>query len=152
MASMIPGVQVRNAVYGIKVERAAAALPQTTTGNLFQITGGRIVLTTFVGEVTTAIQAQANNLTLNYQNAAIGGAGLSLAAAVDSNGAAVGTLFSITGTFATAAALAIAAVQPNELILSAGLIRLTAAASNTGAMKWALTYIPFDDGATVAAV
>jgi hypothetical protein len=50
---------------GASVSRAAAALPASTTGNLFTVTGGRILLTGIVGQVTTVIQTQACNASLS---------------------------------------------------------------------------------------
>jgi hypothetical protein len=37
-------------------------------------------------------------------------------------------------------------------IVPAGAISITTSATNTGAFKWTLTYVPLDDGASVAAV
>jgi hypothetical protein len=152
MSSTVPGKAVRQGVYGITVQRAAGNLPATTNGNLFQVSGGRILLTTIVGEVTTAIQAQANAVKLNHQSAVLGGAGTDLCASVESSGLAVGTQFGITGTPSTAALVGAAVTQPNELVLTAGFIRLNTAATNTGAMRWTVTYVPLDDGASVQAV
>ena len=47
---------------GIHVQKAAATLPATTTQNIFTIGGGRVWVVALVGEVTTVIQNQANNL------------------------------------------------------------------------------------------
>ncbi len=151
MASGISGRAQRANVYGPTVSRAAGNLAQTGTLNLFQITGGRIILTTLVGQVTTAIQAQANAVKLQAINA---GATITtdMCTTVETNGLVVGTLLGITGTPSSAALVGAAVTQPNEMLIVPGFIRMNAAASNTGQMSWVLTYIPLDDGASVAAV
>lgn len=151
MASGISGRQVRINQYGLTVVRNAANLPQTTTGNLFSITGGRILMTTIVGEVTTAIQATPNATKLQTVN--VGGTGLvDLCATVDIAGISVGTLFGITGTFANAGAFGSSVPHSNEVVVGNGFVRLSTAGSATGQMKWLVTYIPLDDGAVVTAV
>ncbi len=151
MASGIPGVAQRRNNYGVTTSRATATLPQSTTGNLFSITGGRIIVTTIVGEVTVAIQNQANNTKLTATNVAAS-ITTDICAVVSTANAAVGTLFGITGTFATAASLGTAVPQTNEIIVGPGFIRLDCAASNTGSMKWDLLWIPLDGTPVVAAV
>lgn len=151
MASQVPGRALRTNIYGTRVDRATAALPQTTTGTLFTITGGRIILTTLVGEVTTAIQAQANALQLLHV-ATVGSSTSNLSASFESNGLAVGVLIGIPGTIGgTAVFSGGTTVQSNELLMQPGNIRLSAAASNTGSVRWTLTYFALDDGATVVA-
>jgi len=55
----------RDAMFGQKISRATATLPQTTAAPIFTVSGGRIVLTGLLGQVTTVIQTQANNSNLN---------------------------------------------------------------------------------------
>ncbi len=151
MASEIPGIAVRNALYGRTVTRSAANLPASTSGNLFSVSG-RVILTTIIGQVTTAIQAQANAIKLEaYLTAAT--AATDLCATAESNGQGVGKLFGITGAVGTAGVFGYGVPQTNELVINGpGFIRLNAAATNTGQMSWTLTYIPLDAGAVVAAV
>ncbi len=151
MASEIPGIAVRNALYGRTVTRSAANLPASTSGNLFSVSG-RVILTTIIGQVTTAIQAQANAIKLEaYLTAAA--AATDLCATAESNGQGVGKLFGITGAVGTAGVFGYGVPQTNELVINGpGFIRLNAAATNTGQMSWTLTYIPLDAGAVVAAV
>lgn len=150
MASGISGsAQLRNN-YGIKVERAAGNLAQTGNLTLFTVAGGRVLLTTLVGVVTTVIQAQADAVKLQTLSTT-GSIATDLCATVDLNAAAVGNLYGITGTAATAAVLGSNVPQMNEVIVAAGIIRMNAAASNTGQMSWLCTYVPLDAGATVTA-
>lgn len=150
MSTLLKGRTVRQANYGLTVERATSNLAQTGNLTLFTVTGGRVLLTTIVGEVTTAIQAQANAVKLQSVST-VGSIASDLCATVDVNGAAVGNLFGITGTAATAAVLGSAVPQLNETIMQPGVIRMNAAASNTGQMKWTVTWIPLDDAALLVA-
>lgn len=139
----------------VTVNRATAALPQTTDGALFTITGGRVLIVDLVGEVTTLIQTQANNTKLKFNPTATG-ADTDLCAVLDITADAVGTQYSITGTAATAMqsgllCLTSAQLLARPLLLSEGDIELDCAASNTGSVSWTVTYRPFDTGATIAA-
>lgn len=155
MSTLIAGDQVRSLVCGIKVQRATAALPQTAAGALFTVTGGKVLVTSLVGEVTTVIQTQADATKLTF-DPVDAGATQDLSATVDITADAVGTLYSLTGTPATAMQDALNFLPSNKvlaqpLVLKPGSILLDCAASNTGSVKWDLTYVPLDNGASVAA-
>jgi len=149
MATQISGkAQLRNS-YGIKVERLAAVLPATAAQTIFTVTGGRILLTTLVGEVTTVCTATVTNLKID----AVGTVStvvtpLAINTLVTSLAVGNEFAFSALGAVATVGS---AVTQNNETIIPPGIVRITTDATNTGAMKWLVTYIPLDDGATVAA-
>lgn len=133
------------------VYKTTASLPQSTAAPLFTIAGGRIRVVGIYGEVTTVIQTQANNTKL-IANPTVG-ADVDLCAVNDITGDAVGTIYSITGTLANAmVATTSGAVtnQANDVLVAAGTIDLSCAASSTGATKWVLQYIPIDLGVTVS--
>lgn len=134
-----------------RVSRATAALPQTTAETLVTITGGRVILANIIGEVTTVIQTQADNAKLVF-NPTEAGASTDICAVLNITAKAVGTLFSITGTVATAlqSGLWLTTTMATPLILSEGTIDLDCAASNTGNVQWDVYYLPLDEGATVA--
>ena len=137
---------------GIPVERATAALPQTTQSALFTVTGGRVLLTAIIGEVTTVIQTQANNTKIVSNPTT--GTDVDLCGVLSISADEVGTLYGITGTFSDAmvGANAGATVLPDRpVVVPIGTIDLSTAATNTGSVKWALFYLPIDDGAYVTA-
>ncbi len=150
MSTQVPGKALRLANYGTMVNRAAGTLPATTNAALFNVTGGRIILVMIVGQVTTAIQAQANTLSLSTTST-VGSISTALTAGVDVTGAAVGTLYGIDGVRANAAVLGSNVYSSNELVVQPGTIRWTTTATSTGAMSWSVLYIPMDDGAAVTA-
>lgn len=153
MSVLNPNKAFAQGILGVVVEKAAATLPATTTQTLFTIGTGRVAITSIVGEVTTVVQTQADNTKLTYDPTATG-ASVDLCAVLDITADAVGTMYSITGTPATAMQDTLNCVTSNKmlaqpLILKPGTILLDCAATNTGATKWTLTYVPIDDGATV---
>ena len=152
MATLVPGRDLRRIQFGHKVDRATAALPQTATGTLFTVSGGRILLTGIVGEVTTVIQTQANNTKLVHTPTT--GTAVDLCAVLNISAKEVGTLFGITGLFSDAlvGANAGAGVMPrNPVVLPIGNLGLSCAASNTGSVKWSITWVPLDDAGVVVA-
>ena len=140
---------------GMETERPTATLPQTAAGALFTITGGRILLTEIFGEVTTVIQTQADNTKLTF-DPVDAGATQDLCAVLDITADAVGTMYSITGTPATAMQDALNFLPASKtltkgVILKPGSILLDCAASNTGSVKWTACWVPIDGNARLAA-
>ena len=157
MTVMIDGANRFALAYGLKVEKAAAALPQTTVGNLFTVTGGRVVVTSILGEVVTIIQNQANNTKLSSNPTT--GSTVDLCAVVDVANLEAGGFLSLTPDLdATPFSVALAKQNAGAIslpvcgiVVPAGAIELNCAASNTGTVKWMLSYVPLDSGAAVAA-
>lgn len=154
-AALDAGKVARGMRLGIHVPRATADLPKTTTSPLFTISGGRILLMGIFGEVTTVIQTQSNNTKLVFDPTDTG-ANQDLCANLDITADAVGTIYSITGTPATAMQDSLNYVPSSKMmaqpiLLKPGAIALTCAASNSGSVKWDMFYIPVDDGAAVVA-
>jgi len=136
--------------YGERVNKTAATLPASTLQPLFTVTGGRIILTRIFGEVTTVIQTQANAAKLVSTPTA--GTAVDLCVAADITAREVGARLAITGVAGASLVIGNAgavAIQAVELIIPAGSIGFHCAATNTGATKWSMWYIPIDDGATV---
>ncbi len=137
---------------GIKVSRATGTLPASTTKALFTIAGGRVLLLGIVGEVTTAIQNQACNTKLTANPTT--GTDVDICAVLSIANDEIGCLYGITGLFSDAmvGSNAGAGVWPrNPVVLPAGTLDLSTAATNTGSVKWDLWYVPLDTSATVTA-
>jgi hypothetical protein len=152
MSTLIQGDELRTILFGRKVDRATAALPQTTQAALFTVSGGRILLTSIVGQVTTVIETQANNTKLVANPTT--GTDVDLCAVLDITADEAGCLYGITGLFSDAmvgAGAGATVVPRNPVVVPVGTIDLNCAASNTGSVKWSVTYVPFDDGAQVVA-
>ncbi len=131
--------------------RASSSLPATTATPYFTVTG-KVKILNIIGEVTTVFQAQANAVKL-IANPTVG-ADVDLCATVEGNAAAVGSLFTITGTLANAMIKTVSGAVPSQatpVIVTAGSIDFSAAATSTGATKWTVIYEPIDQGAMVIA-
>lgn len=131
--------------------RATGTLPAGTQSALFTVTG-RIRLIAIIGEVTTVIQTQTCNTKI-VSNPTVG-ADVDLCATSDITAAAVGSQFSITGTFANAlvvTASAAAVFQAAPTLITAGTIDLSTSATSSGSVKWLCIWEALDPGARVFA-
>lgn len=143
----------------IQVSRDTATVPATTTDILFRVYGGRVMVKGLLGEVTTVIQTQADNLKvsskkLSAASAAVGTA-VDVASNLDITAIEVGGNLWVEGdgtalVKATAGASLIGA-NSGYWIAPQGEIYLTTSATNTGAIKWDIWYQPLDAGAYVVA-
>lgn len=137
---------------GQATDRAAALLPQTATGGLFTVAGGRVLLKGILGEITVIFGATASNLNIVH-TPTVGVVGALCAVAATAS-LVVGTLFGITGVPADAMSIltAYAPLPDRDLVLPPGVIGLQASGSNSGQAKWRCFWLPVDVGATVVAV
>jgi len=144
--------QARFMALGVITKRATATLPQTTTGAIFTITGGRVVITSLIGTVTTVIQTQVNNTKLT--SAPTTGTATDMCAVLDISAKEVGTQLSVIGPPATALYgpnAGLGQLMTNPQIVPIGNILLNCAASNTGAVSWTCTWFALDDNAKLVA-
>ena len=135
----------------IRVSKAAATLPASTTQTIFNVDNGNVLVKLLYGEVTTIVQAQANNLSVE----AVPDTGtlLELASVLDINADEAGTIYMVEGDgtalVGTVAGGALNAVGTGSFIVAPGVIRIVTSATNTGATKWEIFYIPLEDDAVV---
>lgn len=138
----------------LTVERAAANLPQTAQSALFTVSGGRVLIVDLLGEVTTAVQNQANTTKVVFNPTV--GTDKDLCSAANIADTAVGTYFAIDpqsvtlGGLQTVISFAWSRLS-QPITLGPGTVDLNCAASNTGQVKWRLAYVPLDPGARVEA-
>jgi hypothetical protein len=155
VTTLIANKDVRLIAAGIAVSRATNTLPASATGNIFVVSGGRILVRGLVGEVTTVVQNQACTLAIGTaptvgtgSTTALGTASSIIAAPVGTHvtsnpgGAAVVDLSTQAGVLLSTAAL---------FVVPVGNITITTSATNTGSVKWDLLYVPLDNGAQVVA-
>ena len=154
MTTMIQGDQVRSLVYGIQVNRATAAVPTSAADQaLFTIVGGRVIITSLIGEVTTVIGGTTPSMKL-IANPTAAGASFDLVSAVAITADAVGNLYSLAATAGGALQVTESgtAVFGVAMAVKVGTIDCNiSAADATGSIKWSLTYVPLDNGASVVA-
>ena len=155
MTAMIQGNQLRTMLLGSKVDRATATLPQTATGHLFQVSGGRVLVTGLVGEVTLATGATATNAKVTSTPTT--GTAVDLAANALITSKEIGSQLTLPAASGSALIVKNGGAGGqfpghNPYIVPVGFIDLTTDASDTGSVKWSLTYVSLDDGASVTAV
>lgn len=141
----------RKARFGLSVSQPAKTVPQNALSALFTVSGGRVIVTGIVGEVTTVIGGTTPSAKLVANPTT--GADSDIASAVAITGDAVGNLYGVSTVGGALAVLESVAPTPQEpFVVKAGTIDLhVSAADATGAIKWTLFYVPLDDGATVVA-
>jgi hypothetical protein len=158
MSVILQGDQLRTILLGSAVSKATGTVANGTT-SLFTITSGRVVVTSIIGRVTTAIGATASNLKLVYNPTAAGTSfDLCTATAIETD--AVEQTYSIDGSVNTVGAVNVtgtvgqnaSAIFSKPYILQAGAIEQNLSADPVGgAITWTVTYYPYDNGATLAA-
>jgi hypothetical protein len=154
MTTVIQDASLRQLDFGRQVIRTTSSLPASTDLTIFTVAGGRVVLTSLVGQVTTVIQAQAN--AIKIKSVPTTGTTKDISGTLDINAYEVGALISLDGTAlstalsGTNAGAALICTRAGILI-PVGSIELNTAATNTGAIQWTCTYVPYDTGAGITA-
>lgn len=158
MTTLIKNQDVRTIAAGILVTRAAATLPQTATGNIYSVTGGRIMIVSLTGLVTVATGATVTTLSVGLTPASGTASNVALASATAVTSREVGTMCSIGSTPGSALVVGTNASSPVQCTghaawaIQTGTITATTSASDTGQIQWDLIYIPLDAGAQVVAL
>lgn len=137
----------------VKVSRAADSLPATTTEAIFRVNGGRVLVKALIGEVTTAIQAQACNLKVSLDPDT--GTTADVASNLDINAKEAGTLLfpegDGTALIGANAGTGFSTAGFIPFVAPVGEIEIVTSATNTGAIKWDCYYLPLDPGSEVVA-
>lgn len=147
--------QIRNASFGYLVNRAAAVVPTVALSpqTIFTVTG-RILVKLLLGEITTVFDGTVYTLKVTHDP--------TVGAAIDLSAALTMTSFT-AGDYVTLGATVGAALTSNNgsigsvvapapvLVLADGILTLTGSATQTGAMKWGLYYVPLDANSNVVA-
>lgn len=141
-------------ILGRQVSRAAATVPTSAADQvLFNVVGGRVIVTALVGEVTTVIGGTTPSMKL-IANPTATGASFDMVSAVAITADAVGNLYSLAATAGGALQVTESgtAVFGVGIAVKVGTIDCNiSAADATGAIKWDLFYVPLDDNAMVTA-
>lgn len=161
MSSGIKGKQLRRLQFGELVTKAAANLPQSATATLYTVSGGAVLVTSLIGIVTTVIQSSDPVLSLGTAPTVGTAVTNGIATTTVLTSAEVGTIVTVASSAGLPTGLVVQATAAkagtavftslsDSFVVSAGTITWTTGASKTGALKWYLTYVPLDDGASVS--
>jgi len=144
--------RIADLVIGMRVDKAANASPLVQDTPLFQIIGGKVMVTFLIGEVTTVIQTTATTIRFRF-DADVGSDAYLSGGSTDLSAVAVGSQIGITGTAAGEVLVgnALAPAQAQPIVLSEGYIDVNYGAAATGAIKYSVWYIPLENGAYIKA-
>lgn len=150
MSTLVNGTDLRQIALGRRVSKATGTLTAATVA-LFNVTGGKVLITSITGEVTTAITV-ANSYKLQA-NPTTGTTG-DIVAATDlgTTDTPAGTLLGFDGVEASTIQQS-PGVVPNlmrPVVVNTGTIEHVSAGTD-GAITWVITYVPLDDGAAIEA-
>ena len=151
MSVIVQGDQIRTVALGVRAAKAYPTLA-VETKTLFNVTGGKVLITSIVGEVTTSITV-ANTVKLQA-NPTVGTTG-NLCAATDlgTTDTLAGSLLSFDGIPASSIRQGVGTVPalPQGIVVNTGTIEQVTATGADGGITWVLTYVPVDNGAAVVA-
>lgn len=150
MSTIIQGPQVRTILAGVRIEKSATTVINGDA-DLFTISGGRVLITNLIGEVTTVISG--TTPTLLVKNVTTVGGDVSLATATTVTDDEVGTLYAVDGVGNALETGSSGVVESSAkgIVCAEGTLKMTSAAADVaGAVSWTMTYVPLDDGASVA--
>lgn len=150
MSVIIQGSQLRTVLYGTRVEKATGTLAATTI-SLFTVAGGKVLITSIVGEVTTAITV-ANSYKLQHNPTTGTTKDLCAATDIGTTDTPAGNLLGFQGLTGDSILTGPGAVPTlkQPIVLTAGVIEHVSAGTD-GVITWVITWVPLDDGATVVA-
>lgn len=145
---------VETEVGKISIPCIKKTISDTTTQNLFTISGGEVRIISICGHITTAIEALTNVAKLIFT--ATGGAGVDMCAGLELNAAAVRKVLYITGTKADAMELSpdegIAVKTQINLVLVPGIISFFDTFYRTGVIDWYVNYDPLTPSSEITIV
>lgn len=148
MSVIIQGNQVRGVALGLLVTKATGALTNATS-DLFIVAGGLVAVTSIVGRVTTAITV-ANTYKVIHTPTTGTAKDLCASADIGTTDTAAGEVFVLTGLATDAIAIGSKGNKAPAIILETGKVQQVSSGTD-GAIKWYITYVPIDDGATLVA-
>jgi hypothetical protein len=150
ITTLIKNADVRTLTKGILVSRAAAALPSSTLGNIFTISGGRVLIVSLTGSVATLLSGT-NSTTIGVTPTG----GASAPAVLSSAGiipvAAGSPLISNLAGGALSVVVSGGVIAATPFLALAGVVTITTASTVTGTVSWELIYVPLDVAAQVVA-
>jgi len=142
---------------GIRVDKPSLLIGGISTKALFNVKVGRVLVRALIGEVTVAIQDQAN--AAKFRATPTVGSVADMCGAGATQNMALGGLVSCPCTAANTAMIVttttgvgcVPGPQNGGVVVAVGTIGFNTAADNTGEMKFSVWYVPLDDGAYIEA-
>lgn len=150
MSVIITGDQLRTVMFGNRAEKSTGTLAATTI-SLFTVAVGKVLITSLVGEVTTAITV-ANSYKLQHNPTTGTTKDLCAATDIGTTDTPAGNLISCQGLTGDSLLTGPGAVPTlkQPIVLTAGVVESVSAGTD-GVILWVVTWVPLDNGATLTA-
>ncbi|GAA2360869.1 hypothetical protein Cme02nite_38240 [Catellatospora methionotrophica] len=150
MTTMIQSDQQRAILLGNRAEKSTGTLAATTIP-LFTVAGGKVLVTSIVGEVTTAITV-ANSYKLQHNPTVGTTKDLFAATDIGTTDTPAGSLLGFQGLVGDSLLQGPGAVPTikQPIVLTAGQIESVSAGTD-GVIVWVVTWVPLDNGASLVA-
>jgi DNA-binding beta-propeller fold protein YncE len=137
---------------GFTAAKSAAVLPATGNQTIFTVSGGRCLVGLLLGQVTTLCDATATNLKVT--SVPTTGSAVDVAANLAVANFEAGAILVVEGDgsalIGTSAGAGFApALTLVPWVVPIGILRITTSATNLGATKWDIWYLPLDSGASI---
>lgn len=137
---------------GFHVSKATATVPQSTTQDIFVVSGGFVLVTLLYGVVTTEIGA-GTTPDLQVQHDPTTGTTIDVATDVVIASDEVGTLYYVEGDGTALIPISSGygqAAAGGGFFLPAGTLQIVTSESTAGATRWEIFYFALDAGASIA--
>lgn len=152
MSTLIEGSELRTLNLGRRAEFAYSTLA-VETKDLFTVTGGRVLLTSIYGLVTTTIATAGTSKVVSNPDAS-GATTSDLCAATDlgTTDTPAGDVLSFTGVRSASIERGGAAQSlTGPLVIPVGKVQQVNATGADGGITWVVTWVPLDNGAALVA-
>lgn len=151
MATIIQGNELRTLNLGQRASFAYATMA-VETKTLFNITGGRVLLTSIYGLVTTSITV-AGTSQIQSNPSASGATTTVLSTATDlgTTDTPAGDVLGLTAPGSAIGRGGAVQTLTNALVIPVGAIEQVNATGADGGITWVVTWLPLDNGAALAA-
>jgi hypothetical protein len=138
---------------GFTASKAAATLPATGNQTIFTVSTGRCLVGLLLGQVTTVCDATAT--TIKITSVPTVGSAVDVTATLAITSFEAGAILVVEGDgtaiIGTSTGSGFApALTLVPWVVPAGILRLTTSATNAGATKWDIWYLPLDSGASIS--
>ena len=141
------GIGLRTAKLGIRLLRPATDLPQTDAAPIFNIVGGKVLMTLLIGHITTVLATVGN---ISFEENPTNGTMETISGVTAVGTYAQDNLIGITGvpagTPVPAAGGGIPGMTTQGVVLRIGTLEQRLSLSDTGQIEYTVFYIPLEVG------
>lgn len=148
---------IASSPFGYKTSKPPASLPQSGVGDLFVVSGGRVMVALLLGVVTSTVQSGVTNNARFHLHPDVEGGPHYISDPTSIEGHPAGRYWALSASvsntlrWGTGRFDSSAMPQYPGWLVGSGVIGLECSGSATGAASWDVWWHPLDAGASVAA-